>query len=76
MIRAIIIDDHPHAIALLQNDLAAVSLDINVIGTATNPSDGYSMIAEKSPDLVFLDIDMPGMNGFDLLSHFPSPSLR
>jgi len=76
MIRAILIDDHPHAIASLLYDLACVSLDVEVVATATSPTDGFRLINEMAPDLVFLDIDMPEMNGFDLLAHFPSPTFK
>ena len=40
---------------------------INVIGEATNFSEACQLLKEKSPDLVFLDIQLPGGTGFDLL---------
>ena len=76
MIRTIIIDDHPHAIASLEAELTAVSVDVKVIASATSPSEGFRLINELSPDLVFMDIDMPGMTGFDLLAHFPVPVFK
>lgn len=44
--------------------------EINVIGDTGNITDGYNLIQDKKPDVVFLDIEMPQGNGFDLLSKF------
>lgn len=44
--------------------------DIQIIGESNNISDAYTLIKEKKPALVFLDIEMPGGNGFELLSRF------
>jgi two-component system LytT family response regulator len=44
--------------------------EIEVIGEASNITDGYSLILSKKPQVVFLDIEMPGGNGFELLSKF------
>jgi two-component system LytT family response regulator len=67
MIRAIIIDDE----RLARNELKKLLLDfpeIEVIAEATNASEGVEKIDSLSPDLVFLDIQMPGKTGFDMLS--------
>lgn len=44
--------------------------EIEVIGQAANITDGYNLILKEKPDVVFLDIEMPKGNGFDLLSRF------
>jgi two-component system LytT family response regulator len=44
--------------------------EIEVIGEAGNITDGYNLITQKKPHVVFLDIEMPGGNGFELLSKF------
>jgi len=44
--------------------------DIEVIGQAANITDGYEVIVKEKPDVVFLDIEMPKGNGFDLLAKF------
>ncbi|HPF94201.1 MAG TPA: response regulator, partial [Tenuifilaceae bacterium] len=75
-IKTVIIDDHPHAIALLSDELKAVCVDIDVVGTANSPKEGYQLIKNSNPHLVFLDIDMPEMDGFSLLAHFPNPSFK
>lgn len=66
-LRSIIIDDEQHSIDSLIWELEAVGDRVEVIATTTNPHDGLSKVQSLSPDLVFLDIEMPGMNGFDLL---------
>jgi two-component system, LytTR family, response regulator len=42
-------------------------LEIDIIGEAKNGEEGIALIKEHNPDLVFLDINMPGMNGFEML---------
>jgi two-component system LytT family response regulator len=44
-------------------------LEIDIIGEAKNGEEGITLIKEHKPDLVFLDINMPGMNGFEMLKH-------
>ena len=66
-IRAIIIDDE----RLARNELKKLLLDhsdIEVIEEAANVDDGIEKIELLNPDLIFLDIQMPGKTGFDLLA--------
>jgi two-component system LytT family response regulator len=67
MIRAIIIDDE----RLARNELKKLLMDfpeIEVIAEATNAAEGVEKIDSLNPDLIFLDIQMPGKTGFDMLS--------
>jgi two-component system LytT family response regulator len=67
MIRAIIIDDE----RLARNELKKLLLDfpeIEVIAEAANATEGVEKIDSLNPDLIFLDIQMPGKTGFDMLS--------
>ncbi len=67
MIKAIIIDDE----RLARNELKKLLLDfpeIEVIAEAANAAEGVEKIDSLNPDLIFLDIQMPGKTGFDMLS--------
>ena len=67
MIRAIIIDDE----RLARNELKKLLLDfpeIEVIAEAANAAEGAEKVDSLNPDLIFLDIQMPGKTGFDMLS--------
>ena len=67
MIKAIIIDDE----RLARNELKKLLMDfpeIEVIAEAANASEGVEKIDSLNPDLIFLDIQMPGKTGFDMLS--------
>jgi two-component system LytT family response regulator len=67
MIKAIIIDDE----RLARNELKKLLMDfpeIEVIAEAANANEGVEKIDSLNPDLIFLDIQMPGKTGFDMLS--------
>jgi two-component system LytT family response regulator len=67
MIRAVIIDDE----RLARNELKKLLMEfpeIEVIAEAANATEGIEKIDSLSPDLVFLDIQMPGKTGFDMLA--------
>ena len=67
MINCIIIDDEAKNIKLLQNMLQMFCPAVNVVATDTEAKNGLLLIEELKPQLVFLDIEMPHLNGFDLL---------
>jgi two-component system, LytTR family, response regulator len=67
MIRAVIIDDE----RLARNELKKLLLEfpeIEVIAEAANANEGIEKIDSLNPDLIFLDIQMPGKTGFDMLA--------
>ena len=68
-IRALIIDDEQLSIDVLQWELEGLGSQIEVIGTAHDPLVGIELINKLNPELVFLDIEMPKMNGLELLNH-------
>jgi two-component system LytT family response regulator len=68
MIRAVIIDDERKNITHLRGLLTKHADQVEIVGEALNTDQGLSLIANKHPELVFLDIQMPGKSGFDLLS--------
>lgn len=70
MLRAIIIDDEPLARQVVQEYLEAHP-NIEVVATAGDGFEGFRKINECKPDLLFLDIQMPKINGFELLEILP-----
>ncbi len=69
MIKSIIVDDEPSAIKSMKWELENFCPEIEVIETFTNPEEAVSAINYLKPDCVFLDIEMPQMDGFTLLEH-------
>jgi two-component system LytT family response regulator len=67
MIKAIIIDDEPKGRNILQQLLLTHFNDINILATAENANEGLQKIDIHKPDVIFLDVEMPGKSGFDLL---------
>ncbi len=67
MISCIIIDDEPQNIRLLQNMLEMHCPSVKIMATETGVKRGLQIIKELHPQLVFLDVEMPHLNGFDLL---------
>lgn len=65
--RALLIDDERLARAELRRLLAAHP-EVEIVGEAVNAADGVAQINALKPDLVFLDVQMPGGSGFDMLA--------
>ena len=74
LLEIIIIDDEIAAIENLQILLNKYCNDIEVVATASSADEGFELINEENPDLIFLDIEMPHANGFDLLKRFTNPT--
>jgi two-component system LytT family response regulator len=66
-ISTIIIDDEPKNIKLLQQMLAAHCPQVEVMATESDAKKGLQLLGERTPQLLFLDVEMPHLNGFDLL---------
>ncbi len=62
MIRVIIVDDHPLVRAGIAQLLESTE-DISVVGQAADGEEGIAAVAELEPDLVLMDLSMPGMDG-------------
>jgi len=69
---AIIIDDELHSRETTSMMLNAINKDIEIVAEIDNAVDGAKAINEIGPDLVFLDIQMPGMSGIEMLDHISS----
>ncbi len=66
-LRALIVDDEPIARQILREELEVLA-SVDVVGEAENGEAALTLLDSKSPDVMFLDIQMPVMNGFELLS--------
>lgn len=76
-IRCIIVDDEPPSIDELGYIVSKID-DIEVVGSASSASKAIQAIGKFQPDLVFLDIQMPGRNGFHVareVASYPAPPL-
>jgi two-component system LytT family response regulator len=67
MIKAIIIDDEQHCVKALLNDLQKNCPSVEVLDSCYSAKEGIMSIKKNHPDLVFLDVEMPWMNGFEML---------
>jgi two-component system, LytTR family, response regulator len=66
MIRVILVDDDYTQLNMLRQGLERYDADIEVIGTFTNQLEAAAKIIHLKPHALFLDIEMPGMSGFEL----------
>jgi two-component system, LytTR family, response regulator len=73
-VRALIVDDEPLARRGVASRLRKLA-DVVVVGECGDGLSAVEKILELSPDVVFLDIQMPGMDGFDVLNALPPESL-
>lgn len=67
MLRSIIIDDEPQNAAVLKSDISMHCPLVEIISVCHSAKEGIMSIKKEKPDLVFLDIEMPWMNGFEML---------
>ena len=72
MIKAIIIDDELHSCDALKMLLDKCCLQIQVTAICHSGAEGINKINDLKPDLIFLDIEMPYMNGFQMLEQLPT----
>ena len=66
-LRAILVDDELSSLQNLQSKLVEFCPDVEVVATAQKPEDAILFIRQHKPDVIFLDIEMPRMNGFRML---------
>lgn len=74
-INVILIDDEPEAISRL-NRLLTLFKEISILASATDPDQGIQKIMELQPDLVFMDVEMPGKSGFDVIEAVTAKGFR
>ena len=69
-ISAIIVDDESHARKMLKMLLSDAEVSVDVLAEAEDAKQAVSFIREHNPQVVFLDVDMPGLNGIELAELF------
>jgi two-component system, LytTR family, response regulator len=74
--KAIIVDDEKHCSETLAVLLKKYCLAVHDITECNHPIEAIEIIKSVKPDIVFLDIEMPVMNGFELLENLPSTNLE
>jgi two-component system LytT family response regulator len=74
ILKTLIVDDESLARRGLAHRLNKIA-DIEIVGEARNGREALSLINEKNPDLVFLDIQMPGVSGFDVVQQLDAETM-
>lgn len=74
--KAIIVDDEQKGREILQKLIKDYCKDIDIVAEACDINEGYNLIQSHKPDVVFLDIEMPGGNGFSLLDKFSTVNFK
>src|SRR6187549_1489593 len=72
MIKAVLIDDEPLARSIVKEYLQAYS-EIEIMAECNDGFEGVKAIGQHKPDLIFLDIQMPKINGFEMLELVENP---
>lgn len=70
MLSAFIVDDEVQSRETLERMLINFCPQVEILGKAASVAEAVTLIDEQQPDVVFLDIEMPGGNGFTLLEHY------
>ena len=72
MSRALIVEDEPLLRAELRDQLQLLWPSLQIAGEAGDGIAALALITEQQPDIVFLDIQMPGLNGLEVAQHLPA----
>lgn len=73
---ALIIDDEKNSREVLETMLRKYCPEITVLTSCGGAGEALDRIQKEKPDLLFLDIEMPGMNGFEMLEHLKEPGFE
>src|ERR1700755_499206 len=74
VMKALIVDDEPIARRVLREELELIS-EVRVVGEAGDGKDALQKIAKLQPEVVFLDLQMPVMSGFEVVRNLSGPNL-
>ena len=70
MIKSVLVDDEKNALEMMEWLLKTYCPQVEIVAMCTSAEEGIAAIHKHNPDVVFLDIEMPKMNGFDMLEQF------
>lgn len=74
--KAILIDDMPQALQVLQADIEDIAPEVEIIGTADSVVSGAKLLMKMKPDVLFLDIQLGDGTGFDILEILPEINFK
>lgn len=75
-LKVVLVDDESDSLEVLKFMLKKSDVDVEVVASCNNAEDAIEMIQIHHPDLLFLDIEMPGNDGFTVLRAFDNPSFK
>lgn len=76
MMKAIVIDDEPYSCQALLTLIGKHCAGIEIVASTQSPVEGLKLIRAHQPELLFLDIEMPHLNGFELLETLGAPTFQ
>ena len=76
MTKAVLIDDEKNALEMLEWQLHTYCPQIEIAAICNTADKGIAAIRQHQPQLLFLDIEMPKKNGFEVLQQFPDPQFE
>ncbi len=76
MMKAIIIDDEKNSREALRKKIISYCPEITIVAEGSDGQEGLKLISEYAPEIVFLDIEMPRMNGFNMLQQLPQQNFH
>jgi len=75
-LKYLIIEDEPDSRDIMRGHMMQVKSAFECVGEATTGNKAIQLIQSKEPDLIFLDIELPDMTGFDILNAFRNPQFK
>jgi two-component system LytT family response regulator len=69
--KIVILDDELNAVKAIESAIKIIGSEYEIVGTTCNPYEAAGIVLKENPDIVFLDIEMPQMTGFDFLNLIP-----